>query len=115
MKTDTIAQLALELTDANFEVEVLQSDMPVLVEFYADWNPPWRGISEETRLELATEYSGRAKVSSLNTGKNKETAVKYGADTIPNVFVFKRGEIIQQFVGLTRKRDLVAALDMALR
>jgi len=102
----------LEFTDANFESEVLGSDQPVLVDFWADWCMPCRALAP-TIDELATDYNGKAKVGKLNTENNQDTAVKYGIQSIPTVLVFKGGEVVQKFVGITPKDEFAAALDGA--
>ncbi len=103
----------LEFTDANFEAEVLQSDKPVLVDFWASWCMPCKALGP-TIDELANDYAGRAKVGKLNTDSNQEMPVKYGIQAIPTVMLFKGGEIAQKFVGLASKKDLQAAIDRAV-
>ncbi len=100
----------LTFTDANFETEVLQSDQPVLVDFWAEWCMPCRNLAP-TIDELASEYSGKVKVGKLDTDANQETAVKYGVQSIPTIIVFRGGEIAKKFVGLTPKKNFAAALD----
>ena len=102
----------LEFTDANFDSEVLNSDQPVLVDFWADWCMPCRALAP-TIDELASEYNGKAKVGKLNTENNQDTAVKFNIQSIPTVLVFKGGEVVQKFVGITPKGDFAAALDGA--
>jgi thioredoxin 1 len=104
----------LELTDTNFENEVLKSDMPVLVDFWAEWCMPCKALGP-TIDELATEYSGRVKVGKLNTENNQSTPVKYNIQAIPTILLFKGGEVVQKFVGLTSKKDFQAALTGAAK
>ncbi len=101
-----------EFTDANFESEVLNSDVPVLVDFWAEWCQPCR-ILAPVIDELAGEFSGRVKVGKVDTESNMDTSIKYGISAIPTVIVFKNGEVVDKFVGLTKKDDLSAALTKA--
>lgn len=102
----------LELTDSNFESEVLQADEPVLVDFWAEWCQPCRMLAPVID-ELAGEYSGKAKVGKLDTDSNREVAMKYGISAIPTVILFKDGEVHKKFVGLTPKDQFKVALDEA--
>ena len=99
----------LELTDANFESEVLQSDAPVLVDFWAPWCGPCRMIAP-TIDEIAGEGNGTYKVGKLNVDEAPNTSVKYGISGIPSILVFKSGEVVQRFQGVTGKDELVKAL-----
>ncbi len=103
----------LELTDGNFEIEVIQSDVPVLVDFWAEWCMPCKMIGPVVE-ELAGEYAGKAKVGKMDTDSNRETGVKFGISAIPTLMLFKGGEVVKKFVGLQQKADLKAALDEAL-
>ncbi len=103
-----------EFTDANFEAEVLKSDVPVLVDFWAEWCMPCRMIAP-TIDELAEEYAGRAKVGKVDTDANRDTGFKYGISAIPTILLFKNGQVAQKFVGLTKKADFKAALDSATK
>jgi len=103
----------IEFTDANFESEVLQSDKPVLVDFWASWCMPCKALGP-TIDELANDNAGRVKVGKMNTDSNQEMPVKYGIQHIPTVLVFKGGQIVQKFVGLASKKDLQTALDHAM-
>ncbi|MCB9855140.1 MAG: thioredoxin [Phycisphaerales bacterium] len=103
----------LEFTDDNFDSEVLQSDKPVLVDFWAEWCMPCRALGP-TIDEIATEYADKAKVGKLNTENSMSTGAKYGVQAIPTILVFKGGKVVQKFVGVTGKKDLAAAIDSAL-
>ena len=107
------SDVILELTDANFQTEVLDSDQPVLVDFWAEWCMPCRMLAP-TIDELAGEYNGKAKVGKVDTDANREITVKYGINAIPTVIVFKGGEVAKKFVGMTNKADLATALNDAM-
>ncbi|MCG8407419.1 MAG: thioredoxin [Phycisphaerales bacterium] len=102
----------LEFTDANFESDVLQSETPVLVDFWADWCMPCRALGP-TIDEIATEYKDKVKVGKMDTEANPETPVKYNIQSIPTILLFRGGEVIHKFRGLTSKKDFQAALDTA--
>lgn len=97
-------------TDDNFESEVLHSDQPVLVDFWATWCGPCRTIAP-TIEELASEYEGRAKVVKLDVDNNPQTAMKYGIRSIPSLLFFKGGKPVDQMVGVVPKRVLAEKLD----
>ncbi len=99
-----------ELTDSNFESEVLQSNVPVLVDFWAEWCQPCRMLAP-TIDQLADEYQGKAKVGKVDTDSNREVSMKYGISAIPTVILFKDGQVQQKFVGLTSKEQFKNALD----
>ncbi len=104
--------MALELTDKNFEEEVLKSDKPVLVDFWAPWCGPCQmmgPIIEET----AKEAKDTAKVGKLNVDENPETAQKYGVMSIPTLIIFKKGENSKQLVGVQSKEVLLDELKKA--
>jgi thioredoxin 1 len=103
-------QNVLEITDQNFEAEVLKSAQPVLVDFWAEWCMPCRMLAP-TIEKIATDYSGKVKVGKLDTDANREVSIKYGISAIPTVILFKNGEVAQKFVGLRQERDFKAALD----
>jgi len=86
------------IKDGNFEKEVLQSDIPVLVDFYADWCAPCRMV-EPIIKKLATEYKGKVKFVKLNTDENQDLAFQYNVMGIPTAIVFKNGQAVQRMVG----------------
>lgn len=100
----------LELTDDNFEEQVLQSDQPVLVDFWAEWCMPCRMLTPIIE-KLATKFDGRVRVGKLDTDANKDTAFKYSISAIPTVLVFKGGEVVHKFVGVSREEELAAELE----
>ncbi len=102
-----------EVTDANFETEVIKSDMPVLVDFWAPWCGPCRMVAPIVD-ELSDEYDGKIKFVKLNTDDNVGVATKYQIRSIPTLLVFKGGEPVGQIVGFRPKSDLKKRLDAAL-
>ncbi len=103
----------VEFTDQNFEQEVLQSDVPVLVDFWAEWCMPCRMLAPIIE-KLAKDYAGKVKVGKLDTDANRDVSIKYGISAIPTVILFKDGEVAQKFVGLRNERDFREALDAAV-
>ena len=105
--------MAMQLTGSNFETEVYQSDIPVLVDFYADWCGPCKAMAPVVEA-LAEEYRGKAKVGKINTDDNQDIAMEYGIMSIPTFLVFKGGKVIKKMRGMQDKRTLVAAVEEAL-
>jgi thioredoxin 1 len=103
----------LEFTDQNFEQEVLKSDKPVLVDFWAVWCAPCR-MMESAVASIANDYAGRAKVGKLNVDENLSVTSRYGIRSIPTLLLFKNGEIQEQVVGTTSKDALNKLLDRHL-
>jgi len=103
----------LEITDANFDEQVLKSTQPVLVDFWAEWCGPCRMLSP-TIEKLAGDYSLRVKVGKVDTDSNRDIATKYGISAIPTVILFKGGQIAKKFVGLRKEQDFKQALDEVL-
>lgn len=100
----------LEFDDNNFGEHVLEADQPVLVDFWAEWCQPCKMLAA-TIDEVADTYEGKAKIGKLDIDTNKEVAMKFNISAIPTVLIFKGGEVAKQFVGLTRKEDIVEAMD----
>ena len=107
------SELVLELTDANFDAEVLGPEQPVLVDFWAEWCMPCKMLAP-TIEEIAGEYPDRLKVGKIDTDANRDVALKYGITAIPTVILFKDGEMVKKFVGLQQKSDLKEAIDEVL-
>ncbi|MEO0513653.1 MAG: thioredoxin [Planctomycetota bacterium] len=103
----------LTFTEQNFETEVLNSDQPVLVDFWAEWCAPCRALTP-TIEEIAGDYSGKAKVGKINVDDAQSIAIKYGIQSIPSVLVFKGGEVVDTRVGLSPKDTYAASLDAAI-
>jgi len=103
----------LEFNDQNFEQEVLKSDKPVLVDFWATWCAPCRMMTP-TVDSIASEYAGRAKVGKLNVDDNLTTTGRYNIRGIPALILFKNGQVAEQFVGATSKDTIVKMLEKHL-
>lgn len=99
-----------EFTDANFADEVESSEVPVLVDFWAEWCMPCRMLAP-TIDKLAETYEGKVKVGKVDTDANRETAAKLQISAIPTVMVFKGGEVVKKFVGVTPEAEFAAELD----
>lgn len=100
----------LTFTDASWDTEVLQSDKPVLVDFWAEWCGPCRMMGP-TIDAVANEYAGRVKVGKLNVDENGGTAMRYGIRGIPTLLLFKNGRVVEQRVGAMGKADVQQMLD----
>lgn len=92
-------------TDANFEQEVLKSDKPVLIDFWAPWCGPCKAIGPIVE-EIAGEYSDRVKVMKLNVDESQKSAVAFGVRSIPTLILFKDGKVLDTLVGMTPKEKL---------
>ncbi|MEM6394503.1 MAG: thioredoxin [Planctomycetota bacterium] len=103
------SEAVVEFTDANFQSEVLESDTPVVVDFWAEWCMPCRMLAP-TIDELADDYAGKVKVGKVDTDANREVAAQMSISAIPTVMVFKGGEMVKQFVGVTQKQEFVEEL-----
>ncbi|MEN6451643.1 MAG: thioredoxin [Thermoguttaceae bacterium] len=101
-----------ELTDQNFQSEVLSSPEPVLVDFWAPWCGPCRMIAPVVE-ELAQENQGSLKVMKINIDESPNTAAEFGVSSIPTLIIFKGGEVADRFVGVQPKRRLQDAIDQA--
>ena len=103
----------ITFTDANFEIEVLKSDIPVLVDFWASWCGPCRMIGPIVE-ELAQEYKGKVKIGKLNTEENSAVTGQYGIISIPTLIVFKGGKPVDQIIGVVSKEVITKKLDAVL-
>jgi thioredoxin 1 len=99
----------LNVGDGDFEKEVLKSDQPVLVDFWATWCAPCRAIAPAVE-ELAGQYKGKVKVAKVNIDDNQDTPQAYGIRSIPTLLVFKGGKVVEQIVGAVPKSKIEAAL-----
>ncbi|MGH7951786.1 MAG: thioredoxin TrxA [Limisphaerales bacterium] len=102
--------LIITLTQENFEQQVLQSPVPILVDFWAEWCGPCKMIAPLLD-ELADEYDGKVKIGKVNSDEQQTIAAKYGIRAIPTLLLFKNGEVVDQIVGARSKRDLKTSLD----
>ncbi len=103
----------LLLNDANFKKEVLESKIPVLVDFWASWCGPCRMLGPVIE-EIAADYEGKAKVGKLNTDENASVAGEYGIMSIPTVIFFKGGKPVDQIIGVVGKEVITKKLDHLL-
>lgn len=95
----------LEITDATFEKEVLSSEVPVLVDFWAVWCGPCKMVAPVVE-QIADEYEGKLKVGKIDVDNHKQAAMEYGIRSIPTLLLFKGGEVVQQVVGALSKHQL---------
>jgi thioredoxin 1 len=105
--------MTIEVTDANFEELVLNSDKPVLVDFWAEWCGPCRMVAPVVK-ELSEEYQGKAVLAKMDVDSNPGTSVKFGIRNIPTILFFKNGEIVDKQVGAVPKAILASKLDAIL-
>ncbi len=98
-----------EFTDSNFDAEVLNSDVPVLVDFWAEWCMPCKMLTP-TIEQLADQFDGKVKVGKVDTDSNRDTSVKYSVQAIPTVLLFQNGEVVNKFVGLKNKTEFEQAI-----
>jgi thioredoxin 1 len=105
--------MALAITDATFEEVVLQSDKPVVVDFWAAWCGPCRMVGPVID-EISSEYEGKAVVGKVDVDANQEFAAKYGVRNIPTVLVFQNGEVVGRQVGVAPKKTYTDAIDALL-
>ncbi len=107
------SEAVVNLTDDTFESEVLNSQEPVLVDFWAEWCQPCKMLGP-TIDELAGDYDGKAKVGKMNIDEHREVAAQLGVMSIPTVMIFKGGEMVKNLVGLNNKQTYAEALDAAM-
>ncbi len=100
----------VKLTDQNFDAEVLKSDIPVLVDFWAVWCGPCQTQGPIIE-EIAASFAGKAKVGKVNVDENPQTAGKYGIMSIPTIMIFKGGNVVKQMIGLQSKDMIVSELN----
>ena len=100
----------MEFTDDNFESEVLKSNQPCLVDFWAEWCGPCRMVGPVVE-EIAKEYAGKIKVGKLNVDDNNKTAVQYGIMSIPSLLFFSGGKVVDQVIGAVPKKQLVQRIE----
>jgi thioredoxin 1 len=113
LKINNIKNMALEITDANFDELVLKSDKPVMVDFWAEWCGPCRMLGPIIE-EVSKDYEGKAIVGKLDVDSNQEFAAKFGVRNIPTVLVFKDGELVNRQVGVSPKNVYTESIDALL-
>jgi thioredoxin 1 len=104
----------ITVTDDTFDEQVLASETPVLVDFWADWCPPCKMIAPVLE-QIAAEYAGKLTIAKLDIDANPKTPVRYGVIGAPTLNLYKNGEVVQQFVGAKPKRQLLAAIEPHLQ
>jgi len=109
MPNSTAAPI-VNLNDSNFDREITQGDQPVLVDFWAPWCGPCKMISPMLD-EIATEKAGSVRVAKVNVDENQNLSVKYNVRAIPALLFFKNGQLRDQVIGMTSKKDLLGRLD----
>ena len=103
----------LEFSDSNFEDEVINSDIPVLVDFWAPWCGPCRIIAPVVE-EISESHEGKIKVGKLNVDDNQQTSMKFGIRSIPTLLVFKNGKIFEQIIGAVPKTEIERVVNSAI-
>jgi thioredoxin 1 len=103
----------INITDSNFEQEVIKSDKPVLIDFWAVWCGPCRMVAPIVE-ELANEYEGKVKFGKLDVDENQQTTIKYGVRSIPTLLIFKNGKLMDTIIGAIPKNQIVHRLQAAI-
>ena len=103
----------LTITDNNFELEVLKSDKPVLIDFWAAWCGPCRIIAPIVE-EIASDYKDKVKVGKLDVDENQETSIKYGVRSIPTLLIFKDGKLKETIIGAIPKAQIIQKLNNSI-
>lgn len=108
-----MAENIVRINDSNFESEVVQSDIPVLVDFWAEWCGPCHMVAPEVE-KLAAEKKGVLKVGKLNVDECRDTAIKYGISSIPTLLLFKDGQVVKKLVGAMSKDKILTEISQYL-
>lgn len=107
------SEAIIEVSDSNFESEVVKSDVPVLVDFWAPWCGPCRAIAPIVE-EISSSYEGKIKVGKMNVDENQATTMKFGIRSIPTIIMFKDGEIVDQIIGAVPKGEIERVVEKSL-
>jgi thioredoxin 1 len=105
-----MSELVLQLTDASFNTDVLKSEQPVLVDFWAEWCMPCRFVGPVVEA-VAKDYSGQVKVGKVNVDDNPKTASQYGINSIPTLMLFKGGKMVDSVIGAVAKEQIVKMIN----
>ena len=103
----------ITITDDNFEEEVIKSDKPVLIDFWAVWCGPCRMVAPIVE-ELAMEYEGKVKIGKLDVDSNQQTSIKFGVRSIPTILIFKDGKVKETIIGAVPKKNIVEKINAAI-
>lgn len=109
MSEDTV----VELSDSLFENEVIKSDIPVLVDFWAPWCGPCKAIAP-TVSQISKDFAGKLKVGKVNVDENQQTSIQFGIRSIPTLLIFKDGKIVEQIIGAVSQGDLEQSINKVL-
>ena len=107
------SEAIIEVSDSNFESEVVKSDVPVLVDFWAPWCGPCRAIAPIVE-EISSSYEGKIKVGKMNADENQATTMKFGIRSIPTIIMFKDGEAVDQIIGAVPKGEIERVVEKSL-
>ena len=108
-----MSDLVQEFTDQNFETDVISSDVPVLIDFWAAWCGPCKAIAPVIE-EIAGDYTGKVKVGKVDVDSNQNTAMNYGVRSIPTLLIIKDGKVVNQIVGAVPKANITDMLDQVI-
>ena len=108
-----MSEAMIQLSDSNFESEVINSQKPILVDFWAEWCGPCKMIAPELE-KLAAEKNEELKIGKLNVDDNRDTAMKYSISSIPTLLLFKNGEIVKKLIGVMSKDKIITEISSFL-
>ena len=108
-----MSEHVLEFTVGSFDSDVLQSDLPVLVDFWAEWCGPCKSIAPVIE-EIAVEYKGKVRVGKVDVDQNNQIAMQFGVRSIPTLLILKEGKVVKQLVGAVPKNNITELLDQVI-